>query len=282
MMLKREDIELELFTSALKRRYGYDFSDYAAASFKRRVLGLVAHYKLANLSQLTEKLLHDEAALPDMIAQLSVPVSEMFRDPEVFARLRNEVFPVLASYPVINIWQAGCAHGEEVYSLAILLTEAGLYERTQIYATDISPRALDAAREGIFPARELRAYAENYLRAGGKHTLSDYFHARYGHLMLDESLRRNVVFATHNLATDGPFCEAQLILCRNVLIYFKPTLQHRVVDLFHQSLGRGGYLCLGTKESLRFTGNAEQFTLIDAASSLYRRGGKAAVHGCAG
>lgn len=272
-MARREDIELDLFIGALKRRYGYDFSDYAQASLRRRVLGLVSHYQLANISQLTEKLLHDEAALPDIIAQLSVPVSEMFRDPEVFATLRSEVFPVLASYPLINIWQAGCARGEEVYSLAILLHEAGLYERTQIYATDMSPRALEAAREGIVPARELRQYAEHYRRAGGQHTLSDYFHARYGHLKLDDSLRRNVVFAAHNLATDGPFCEAQLILCRNVLIYFRSSLQRRAVALFAESLVRGGWLCLGTKESLRFSDETGSFTLVDAASALYRRSG---------
>lgn len=269
-MSPREDIEIGLFISALRLRHGYDFSEYAQASLKRRILGVVSHYNLANVTQLTEKLLHDDTLLPDLLARLSVPVSEMFRDPEVWQKLRSEVFPVLASYPLINIWQAGCAHGEEVYSLAILLSEAGLYERTQIYATDISPHALDQAREGIFPARELRNYAENYRRAGGAHTFSDYFHSRYGHLKLDESLRRNVVFAQHNLAADAAFCEAQLVLCRNVLIYFRAPLQRRAIELFRDSLVRGGHLCLGTKESLRFNGAADAFTLVDAGTSLYR------------
>ncbi|NGY06116.1 CheR family methyltransferase [Solimonas terrae] len=267
---KRQDIEIDLFMRALQQCHGYDFSEYAAASFKRRVQGLLDHFGLANVSQLTERVLHCDDLIPDIIARLSVPVSDMFRDPDVFARLRRDVLPVLASYPHINIWQAGCAHGEEVYSLAILLTEAGLYERTQIYATDISAHALDVAREGIYASRDLQQWAANYLQAGGQRTLSDYFHARYGHIKLDESLRRNVVFAAHNLAADAVFCEAQLILCRNVLIYFRPPLQRRAVALFRDSLVRGGYLCLGTKESLSFTGHAGAFTVVDGSSSLYR------------
>ncbi|WP_028079183.1 CheR family methyltransferase [Solimonas soli] len=266
-----QDIELELFVRALQRRHGYDFSEYAEASFRRRVQNLLMHFKLRNISQLTERVLHDDASIGEIVARLSVPVSEMFRDPDVFALLRTEVLPVLASYPHISVWQAGCAHGEEVYSLAILLSEAGLYDRTQIYATDISAQALAVAREGIYAARELRTWAANYLRAGGAHTLSDYFHSRYGHIKLDESLRRNVVFATHNLVSDAAFCEAQLILCRNVLIYFRQPLQHRAIGLFHDSLVRGGYLCLGTKESLSFTGHADAFTAVDARAALYRR-----------
>lgn len=267
---KRQDLELNLFVQALQQCHGYDFSQYAPASFKRRVQGLVDHFGLANISQLTERVVHRDDLVPDVIARLSVPVSDMFRDPPVFACLRREVLPILASYPHINIWQAGCAHGEEVYSLAILLTEAGLYERARIYATDISAHALEVAREGIYAARNLQDWAANYLQAGGRRTLSDYFHARYGHLKLDESLRRNVVFAAHNLAADAVFCEAQLILCRNVLIYFRPPLQQRAIALFRESLVRGGYLCLGTKESLSFTGHAEAFGVVDARSAIYR------------
>jgi len=267
---KRQDIELNLFVQALQQCHGYDFSQYAPASFKRRVQALVDHFGLANISQLTERIVHSDDVVPDVIARLSAPVSDMFRDPSVFACLRRDVLPILASYPHINIWQAGCAHGEEVYSLAILLIEAGLYERTQIYATDISAHALDVAREGIYPARNLQNWAANYLQAGGQRTLSDYFHARYGHLKLDESLRRNVVFAAHNLAADAVFCEAQLILCRNVLIYFRPSLQQRAIALFRDSLVRGGYLCLGTKESLSLTSHAGAFTVVDGRNSLYR------------
>lgn len=267
---RREDIEVELFVQALRMRHGYDFSQYAQASFKRRVLNLAMHLGFANVAQLTERVLHDERLLPEVIARLSVPVSEMFRDPDVFDCLRREVFPVLASYSHFNIWHAGCAHGEEIYSLAILLQEAGLYERAQIYATDISSHALDVAREGIFAVRDLQSWAANYVKAGGTRTLSDYFHARYGHIKLDESLRRNVVFATHNLATDAVFCEAHLILCRNVLIYFKPELQKRTIALFSESLVRQGYLCLGTKESLTFTGHAAQFGVVSGRHSVYR------------
>lgn len=267
---KREDVELDLFVRALQQRHGYDFSGYARASFKRRVQTLVDHFGLANISQLTERVLHWDDCIPDVIARLSVPVSDMFRDPEVFDCLRRDVFPVLASYPHINIWQAGCAHGEEVYTLAILLTEAGLYERTRIYATDISAHALDVAREGIYASRELQNWASSYLQAGGQGTLSDYFHARYGHIKLDESLRRNVVFSTHNLVADAVFCEAQLILCRNVLIYFRPPLQQRAIALFRDSLVRGGYLCLGNKESLSFTGHAGAFSAVDSRHAIYR------------
>ncbi|NKF22585.1 CheR family methyltransferase [Solimonas marina] len=267
---RREEIEIELFVQALRMRYGYDFSQYAHASFKRRVQNLAMHFGCANIAQMTERVLHDTALIPEVIAQLSVPVSEMFRDPEVFECLRRDIFPVLASYPHFNIWHAGCAHGEEIYSMAILLQEAGLYERAQIYATDISAQALETAKDGIYAARHLQQWAANYLRAGGQRTLSDYFHSRYGHLKLDESLNRNIVFAQHNLAADGVFCEAHLILCRNVLIYFKPDLQRRAVELFRTSLVRGGHLCLGTKESLTFTGCAASFGVVSGRNALYR------------
>ncbi|HEX4896216.1 MAG TPA: protein-glutamate O-methyltransferase CheR [Solimonas sp.] len=269
---KIQDIEIELLVRALQLRYDHDFSGYAPASFKRRVQALLMHSGLSSVSALTEKLLHDESFLPEVVGRLSVPVSEMFRDPEVFKALVTEVFPVLASYPHFNIWQAGCAHGEEVYSLAILLVEAGLYGRARIYATDISAKALDIAREGILPAREARQYSENYRRAGGRHTLSDYFHARYGHIKLDDALKRNIVFDTHNLATDGVFCEAHLILCRNVLIYFRPGLQQRVVRLFRDSLVRGGFLGLGTKETLAFSEDSQSFEPVAGVTSLYRLG----------
>ncbi len=267
---KLEDIEIELLIRALQARHGYDFSQYAPASFKRRVQGLLMHFGLGNVSQLTERILHEDGLVTEVVGRLSVPVSEFFRNPDTFATLVRDVFPVLASYPHINIWQAGCAHGEEVYSLAILLSEAGLYSRTQIYATDISAQALEQAREGIFPTRELNVYAQNYLRAGGRNTLSDYFHARYGHIKLDEELKRNVVFASHNLASDAVFCEAHLILCRNVLIYFQPPLQQRAVRLFRDSLVRGGFLCLGAKESLGNHESARGFSIVDARAALYR------------
>lgn len=265
-----EDVELELFIRGLQLRHGYDFGGYARASLKRRVLHLAETGGYGSLGELTSKILRDDALLPAVVAGLSVPVSDMFRNPTVFKALREEVFPVLASWPRINIWQAGCAHGEEVYSLAILLEEAGLYERSQIYATDFNEAALARAREGIFPAKEARQYSENYQAAGGKRSLADYYHARYERIKIDERLKRNIHFANHNLVADGVFCEAQLILCRNVLIYFTNPLQDRVLGLFRDSLARGGFLCLGNKESLEFAPSAAAFSAVNSRARIFR------------
>ncbi|WP_199100744.1 protein-glutamate O-methyltransferase CheR [Dyella sp. ASV21] len=272
-----EDIELELFVRALKLRHGHDFSQYAPASLKRRVRQLSHTQHTGTITALTDRILHDPSLLPVVLEGLSVPVSEMFRDPDVFRALREQVFPVLASYPQINIWQAGCAYGQEVYSLAILLEEAGLYERTQIYATDFNEAALRHAQEGIYPAKEAQLWSRNYLEAGGSHTLADYYSARYELLKLDQRLRRNVIFANHNLVTDEVFCEAHLVLCRNVLIYFSDPLQDRTLALFRDSLVRGGFLCLGTRESLDFAPSALDFTPVDAALRIYRLGSRAAA-----
>jgi chemotaxis protein methyltransferase CheR len=271
-----EDIEIELFVRALKLRHGYDFTQYAPASLRRRVLQLAHAQQADTVSALTTRLLHETAFLPVVLEGLSVPVSEMFRDPDVFKTLREQVFPVLASYPQINIWQAGCAHGQEVYSLAILLEEEGLYERTHIYATDFNESALLHAQEGIYPAKEAQLWSRNYLAAGGSHTLADYYSARYELLKLDQRLRRNVTFANHNLVTDEVFCEAHLVLCRNVLIYFSDPLQDRTLALFRDSLVRGGFLCLGTRESLDFAPSAADFAPVDAARRIYRLGSRSA------
>lgn len=265
-----QDIEIDLFVQALQRAHGYDLSDYARASLRRRIIHLATQQGVAQVSELIPRLLHDPAFLPTAISGLSVPVSELFRDPQVFAALRDQVFPMLASYPQINIWQAGCAFGEETYSLAILLEEAGLYDRCHIYATDISETALARAREGIFPARDARAAAARYLAAGGSRSLSDYFHARYELIKFDATLRRNVTFANHNLAGDGVFCEAHLIVCRNVLIYFNDALQNRTLGLFAGSLVRGGFLCLGTKENISFAPAAGEFVGVDVPSRIFR------------
>ncbi len=256
---------------ALQRRHGYDFSQYAPASFKRRVLNLASNAGCRTIMELTDRLLRDDALVPQVIAGLSVPVSEMFRNPGVFRILREDVLPVLASYPVINIWQAGCAFGQEVYSLAILLEEAGLYDRSQIFATDFSDAALLRAQEGIFPAREARLYSENYLAAGCQRSLSDYYHARYEYMKLDERLKRNVTFANHNLVCDGVFCEAHLILCRNVLIYFTNDLQNHVLSLFRDSLVRNGFLCLGNRENITFASAARDFVAINAQARVFRK-----------
>lgn len=260
---------------ALRERHGYDFSGYAPASLKRRVLGYVHSKDYENISALTGRMLRDDALIPQIIAGLSVPVSDMFRNPAVFKLLREEVFPILASYPRINIWQAGCASGEEVYSLAILLEEAGLYDRSLIYATDFNDTALARAQEGIFAAKDARNYSENYRAAGGTRSLSDYYHARYERIKLDESLKRNISFANHNLVADGVFCEAHLILCRNVLIYFTHALQNQVLGLFRDSLVRGGFLCLGNRESIEFAPAASAFGTVNAAARVFRLAARA-------
>jgi len=268
-----EDLEIGEFVRTLKARHGYDFAQYAPASFKRRVRALRVRTGAESIAALSRRLAEEPLFLRQVLAGLSVPVSEMFRDPWVFELLRREVLPVLASYPRINIWQAGCAHGEEVYSLAILLEEAGLYDKAQIFATDLNDLALEEAAEGIYPAANAALYAQNYLRAGGSRSLSHYFHARYERIKFDQSLVRNVTFANHNLGTDGVFAEVQLILCRNVLIYFNDALQERVLQLFRDSLVHKGYLCLGTKETLAHTAVERDFDRVDAAAKLYRRTG---------
>jgi len=271
-----EDIEVQLFVRAMQLRHGYDFSEYAPASLKRRVQQLVRTHGVASISELNSRLLHEDGFVTRVIEGLSVPVSEMFRDPPVFRALRDKVFPVLASYPEINIWQAGCAHGQEVYSLAILLEEAGLYERSRIYATDFNDAALAIATDGIYATREARDWSRNYMEAGGSHSLSDYYSARYDFIKLDKRLRRNVTFFNHNLVTDEVFCEAHLILCRNVLIYFSNPLQDRTLGLFRDSLVRGGFLCLGTRENIDFSPAGAGFTDVEHALRIYQAGGTGA------
>jgi chemotaxis protein methyltransferase CheR len=266
-----EDGEIEAFVQVLRARHGYDFGQYAPASFRRRLRALRTRSGADSIGDLSRRLEREPAFLRQVLAGLSVPVSEMFRDPWVFRALREEVLPILASYPRIHIWQAGCAHGEEVYSLAILLQEEGLYDKALIYATDFNDVALEEAAEGIYPAASAPQFAENYLRAGGRGSLSQYFHARYQRIKFDESLKRNVTFASHNLGTDGVFAEVQLVLCRNVLIYFNDPLQDRVLQLFRDSLVHKGFLCLGTKETLARTAVEGDFESFDANSRLYRR-----------
>jgi len=267
-----EDIEIQLFIQAMQLRHGHDFSGYAPASLKRRVLELVRMHAAGTISELNRRVLHDEGFVSRVIEGLSVPVSEMFRDPFVFKTLRETILPVLASHPQINVWQAGCAQGQEVYSLAILLEEEGLYERTRIYATDFNDAALAAAGEGIYATRDARDWSRNYLEAGGNRSFSDYYSARYDFIKLDQRLRRNVTFFNHNLVTDVVFCEAHLILCRNVLIYFGNALQDRTLGLFRDSLVRGGFLCLGTRENIDFSPLAADFQEVDSAARIYRVG----------
>jgi chemotaxis protein methyltransferase CheR len=266
----RQGIEISLLLEALRRRHGYDFGGYAEASLRRRILSLQDVLKEPSISRLTERLIHDEAFVHRVIAQLSVPVSEMFRDPAVFSALRREVLPRLSSFPHLNVWQAGCAHGEEVYSLAILLQEAGLWDRTQIYATDISDAALERAREGIYPASQLELFSRNYRESGGEGNFLDYCTVRYNLLKIRADLHQQITFANHNLAADGVFGEMHLILCRNVLIYFTEPLQQRVLELFASAIVRGGFLCLGSKEVLPRTGRLAEFVPAAAGLPIYR------------
>lgn len=265
------EIELRLLIEAIYLRYSYDFRDYASASLKRRVGQAQARLGCANICALQECILQDPAAFMQLLQYLTIPVSEMFRDPGYFLALRQQVVPLLHTYPSLKIWVAGCSTGEEVYSLAILLKEEGLLERSMIYATDINPLSLEKAEQGIFALDNLRAYSENYQRAGGRGAFCDYYAAAYDHALFDKSLRANVIFADHSLATDSVFAETQLISCRNVLIYFNRDLQNRALGLFHDSLCHRGFLGLGSKESLEFTRYGKHFEALVRQERVFRK-----------
>lgn len=266
-----EDIEIQLLLEALYQRYHYDFRHYARASIKRRLLQARDQLGASSLTALQEGVLHDPQLLPRLLGYLTVQVSEMFRDPSYFLALREKVLPHLRTWPSLKVWVAGCSSGEELYSLAILFREEGLYDRTLFYATDINPDALHAAEAGVFALDRLRRFTENHQKAGGRTSLSDHYTADYGRAVFDKSLRDNVVFSDHSLATDAVFGEMHLISCRNVMIYFDRPLQDRVVGLFRQSLVRQGFLGLGSKESLRFSKHAGGFAEFVREDKIYRR-----------
>ncbi|HEX5749627.1 MAG TPA: protein-glutamate O-methyltransferase CheR [Archangium sp.] len=266
-----EDIELDLLLEGIMRRYGLDFRGYARMSLRRRVWNMVHAQKLGTLSALQARVLHDPSAMEELLQHLSVNTTTMFRDPSFFSAFREKVVPHLFSAPFVRIWHAGCSTGEEVYSLAILLTEAGLYERSRIYATDMNAAVVERAKSGIFPMEHMREYTANYLRAGGTSAFSDYYTANYDHAIFKASLRKNIVFAQHNLVSDGTFNEFNVILCRNVLIYFGTELQSRVYRLLNQSLRRFGVLALGRGETLRHTVIENEYDEVDVQERLYRR-----------
>ncbi|MBF0622558.1 MAG: protein-glutamate O-methyltransferase CheR [Magnetococcales bacterium] len=272
MELKQiQDIEVQLLIKALYLRYGYDFSNYATASLRRRILQCLSSCEFSHISEIIPQLLHEGRFHRRLIFELSVTVTEMFRDPYVFKALRTHVIPHLKTFPFVNIWIAGCATGEEVYSLAILLHEEGIYDRVRIYATDFNDEALQQAQEGVFPAGKMAAYGTNYQKAGGTGSLSDYYHARYDLARMDAALKENIVFANHNLVGDAVFCETELIMCRNVMIYFNRKLQDTVFELFTESLSHGGFLCIGTRESLQFSSVATQFQEIRNRERIYQK-----------
>jgi chemotaxis protein methyltransferase CheR len=266
-----ERLEIELLLQAVYRHYGQDFRSYAFSSLRRRLRKRLEAENLKTFSALTDRLLHEPEAMDRLLRDLSVNVTGMFRDPSFFLSLRHNVVPILRTYPYVRIWHAGCATGEEVYALAIMLEEEGLYDRARIYATDMNADALDKAKAGIFPLARMREYTSNYLQAGGTRSFSEYYTANYEAALFDPKLRRNVLFAQHNLATDTSFSEFNLILCRNVLIYFDRTLKERVYKLFADSLASLGVLCLGRRESLRFTAVETEYEEFDAKERIYRR-----------
>ena len=268
---RNAEIELRLLIEAIYLKYSYDFRDYSGASIKRRVSHALRQFDCSTISALQERVLHDPAAFMQLLQLLTIPVSEMFRDPSHFLAIRREVVPLLRTYPSIKVWIAGCSTGEEVYSMAILLREEGLLERTIIYATDINPTSLEKAKQGIFSMENVRAYHKNYIQAGGQRDFADYYTSAYDYAIFDKTLRDNVTFADHSLATDSVFSETQFISCRNVLIYFNKKLQDRAFGLFHESLCHRGFLALGSKETLDFSAYSGGFETLVKPERIYRK-----------
>jgi chemotaxis protein methyltransferase CheR len=266
-----ERIEIELLLEAIFRHYGFDFRAYAYASLRRRIWKRIHAELLTSVSALQERVLHSPAAMERLLLDLSVNVTAMFRDPNFYSAFREQVVPLLRTYPFIRLWHAGCSTGEEVYSMAILLQEEGLYDRARIYATDINEVVLRQARAGIFPLEKMQEYTQNYQRAGGTRSFSEYYTAAYEGALFSPSLRSNVVFAQHNLVTDRSFSEFNVILCRNVMIYFDRSLQTRVLELFYESLPMFGILALGSKESLRLSKFEGCYEAIDPREKIFRK-----------
>lgn len=272
MTLAMADLEVRLLLEAIFDRYHYDFREYAMASLKRRLSQACERLDVATLSGLQERVLHEPDAFTQLLQYLTVQVSDMFRDPEFFLALRRQVLPVLATYPSIKVWCAGCSAGEEAYSLAILLHEEGLLDRSIIYATDINAQALREAAAGVYPLSRLRGFTENHRRSGSTTSLSDYYHSSTGDAAIfDGALRKRITFSDHSLATDHVFSEVHLVTCRNVLIYFDHALQSRALNLFAESLIDRGFLGLGSKESIRFTAAAPLFADFAMPERLYRK-----------
>jgi chemotaxis protein methyltransferase CheR len=263
--------EIELLLEAIYFKYQHDFRHYAFASLRRRLTRAMEQFGCRSVSQLQDRALHDPESFGKLLQFLTVQVSEMFRDPGYFKTLREEVAPVLKTYPSVRLWVAGCSTGEEVWSLLILLSEEGLLDRALVYATDINTDALRAAEAGVYSIDRIAQFSTNYLAAGGTRSLSDYYHAAYGAAVFDRSLRQRVLFADHSLATDNVFSEMHLVSCRNVLIYFDRQLQDRAIGLFREALVRRGFLGLGSKESLRLTSYADAFRELEGGMKIYQK-----------
>jgi chemotaxis protein methyltransferase CheR len=266
-----ERIEIELLLEAIFRHYGFDFRSYAYASIRRRLWRRMEVEGLTTISALQDRVLHQPPLMEQLLLDLSINVTAMFRDPSFYRAFREKVVPLLRTYPFIRVWHAGCSTGEEVYSMAILLEEAGLYDRARIYATDINEVVVHRARAGIFPLERMQEYTENYIRAGGTRSFSEYYTAKYDGALFSPALQRNVVFSQHNLVTDRSFAEFNVILCRNVLIYFDRALQTRVHGLFYESLVHLGVLALGSKETLRLSEFESRYEELSASDRIYRK-----------
>lgn len=266
-----EKIEMDLLVEAVNRYYGYDFSNYSKAHIKRRLNVFRTKQRYESISEMQHYVLHNPTIFEEFLNNFSINVTEMFRDPSFYLDFRNKVVPILKTYPYIKIWIAGCATGEEVYSFAILLKEEGLLERTTIYATDFNKEAIQKAKKAIYSIDTIKAYTSNYQKAGGTCSFSDYYMADYDSVIIDKSLKTNIVYAEHNLVTDGVFTEANLIVCRNVLIYFNRELQDKVLKLFNESLITGGFLALGTKETIQFSSLNQKYSTISKNNKIFKK-----------
>lgn len=277
-----EEIEIDLLLEALHRAYGYDFRSYARASVERRTRQFLATSGCTTVSELMGRVLRDKVLFARLVQHFSISVTEMFRDPFVYQMIRSEVVPMLRTWPYVKIWHAGCATGEEAYSLAIVLKEEGLYDRATIFATDFNDAALEKAKAGIYAIDKVQEATRNYHKAGGRASFAEYYHARYDAAALDNALKTHLTFANHNLVCDGVFGEMHLVFCRNVLIYFDRDLKNRALWLFTESLVHGGFLCLGTREDLRFSEVEEKYEIVNRETKIYKKTAIAAHHAQAG
>lgn len=269
--ITNEQLEIQLLLEAIYRKYGYDFREYSLAHTRRRLEYRRAIEGMKNYCEMQHKVIHEASFFEQLLLDLSINVTEMFRDPWFYKKIRELVIPHLQTYPFVKIWHAGCSAGQEVYSMGILLEEESMKERAQIYATDFNEAILEKAKKGIYPMDLVRQYTANYQAANGTASFSDYYTADYDHVIMKNSLKDKMLFTPHNLATDGVFGEMHVIFCRNVLIYFNRELQNRVFNLFYDSLIPGGFLCLGSKESLRFSDVADKFELVSEREKIYRK-----------
>lgn len=266
-----ENIEIDLLLEAVYKKYGYDFRNYGKAHIKRRVMHRLATSELGSISHMQHLVLRDEAFFEKLLRDLSINVTEMFRDPAFYQAIRKDVIPILKTFPFIKVWHAGCSTGEEVYSMAILFQEEGILDRTQFYATDFNQVVLDIARQGIYSIDRIKEYTLNYQKSGGKKSFAEYYNANYDSVIMNKDLKKNVVFADHNLVTDSVFAEVNMVVCRNVLIYFDKDLQNKVIKLFDESLVNGGVLSLGSKENLRFSTSIHRFKPINELQKIYQK-----------